>query len=100
MRARRNTLAFKPTGKLQAGECRSCGAAVKRDIGFCTVCGSAQPNATPRLMLRSRPGILRRGMLDVAEMRDEMEQVSNPLVFLLHVSDGECTVSKAQRSIA
>lgn len=67
MRARRNTLAFKPTGKLQAGECRSCGAAVKRDIGFCTVCGSAQPNATPRLILRSRPGILRRGLAEIID---------------------------------
>jgi uncharacterized RDD family membrane protein YckC len=67
MRARRNTLALKPTRKLQAGECRSCGAAVKRHIGFCPVCGSAQPYTTPRLILRSRPGILRRGLAEIID---------------------------------
>lgn len=67
MRARRNILAFNHAGKLQAGECCSCGAAVRRGIGFCTVCGSAQAGAAPKLILRLRPGILRRALAEIID---------------------------------
>jgi len=67
MRERRNILAFNQAGKLQAGECRSCGEAVRRGIGFCAACGSAQAGATPRLILRSRPGIVRRALAEIID---------------------------------
>ena len=55
------------TEKLQAGECYSCGAAVRRGIGFCAGCGSAQAGATPKPILRSRPGILRRALAEIID---------------------------------
>ena len=78
MRARKNILAFNQAGKLQVGECRACGAAVKRGTGYCAVCGSAQAGATPRLILRSRPGIGRRAL---AEIIDRLA----PLPFLAYL---------------
>jgi uncharacterized RDD family membrane protein YckC len=78
MRERKTILAFNRAEKLQAGECRSCGAAVRRGIGFCAVCGSAQAGATPRLILRPRPGILRRAL---AEIIDRLV----PLPFLVYL---------------
>ncbi|MGA9772013.1 MAG: RDD family protein [Blastocatellia bacterium] len=67
MRARRDILAFNHIGKLRAGECLSCGAAVRRGMGFCSVCGSEQACVRPRLVLRSRPGILRRVLAEIID---------------------------------
>jgi uncharacterized RDD family membrane protein YckC len=78
MLERRNILALIHAGKLQAGECHSCGAAIRRGIGFCGVCGSAQAVARPGLILRSRPGMIRRAM---AEIIDRLA----PLPFLAYL---------------
>src|SRR5437762_2184962 len=67
MRAKRNVLTFSQAGKLQAEECRACGAAVRRGAGFCASCGFAQAGITPSLILRSRPGMVRRGLAEIID---------------------------------
>lgn len=67
MRESRNIQAFNHTGKLQAGECRACGEAIIRGAGFCASCGSAQTGVTPSLILRSRPGMLRRVLAEIID---------------------------------
>lgn len=67
MRAKRNVVAFSQTGKLQADECRACGAAVRRGARFCASCGFAQAGVTPSLILRSRPGMLRRALAEIID---------------------------------
>ncbi|HKQ07905.1 MAG TPA: RDD family protein [Blastocatellia bacterium] len=67
MREKRNVLTFSQTGKLRAGECRACGAAVRRGAGFCASCGFAQADVTPSLILRSRPGMVRRVLAEIID---------------------------------
>ena len=67
MRAKRNVVAFSQAGKLQADECRACGAAVRRGAGFCALCGAAQAGITPSLILRSRPGMIRRALAEIID---------------------------------
>lgn len=69
MRAKRNVVAFSQAGKLQADECRACGGAVRRGAGFCASCGSAQAGVTPSLVLRSRPGMVRRALAEIIDRR-------------------------------
>lgn len=78
MQASRNVLPFNHAGELQTGDCRACGAAIRRDAGFCALCGTAQGGVTPSLILRSRPGITRRAL---AEIIDRLV----PLPFLAYV---------------
>lgn len=67
MRERTNIVPFKQVAKLQARECRVCGAAVRRGEGFCSACGSAQAGALPALILRSRPSMLRRALAEIID---------------------------------
>jgi uncharacterized RDD family membrane protein YckC len=67
MRAKRDVLAFNHAGKLQAGDCRACGAAIERGAGFCALCGAAQAGVTPSMNLRSRPGMIRRALAEIID---------------------------------
>ena len=78
MRANRNILPFNHAGEMRAEDCRACGAAIRRGAGFCALCGTAQTGVMPSLILRSRPGMLRRAL---AEIIDRLV----PLPFLAYV---------------
>lgn len=67
MRAKRNVLAFSPAIDIPAGQCRACGAAVRRSAGFCASCGAAQAGVMSSLILWSRPGMARRALAEIID---------------------------------
>jgi uncharacterized RDD family membrane protein YckC len=67
MRGRRSVVASGKAGRQQVGECHDCGATVLRGAGFCASCGSARAGAAPSLIVRSRPGMLRRALAEIID---------------------------------